>query len=302
MVQVDIFWAYGLGATIAAVSGRQLVKEASPFINKYFVWGLLFLALIWNNTGVLLLLKHPSWESMQVFKDLYDIPPPVYLMFGITNITQGILGFWVSYKLIQNDRHYLANLNWLLGYFGMFFILIYGWDGMGLDRFFYDRDMFGGAPWTPGAGFAEGAGLNFALSSVAMTLYFDGLFLLPPLGYMIGKWTDETTRAEPTLSNALLPKHPIVTATWHLFIVFGVGFTSAALASLTVWLLNPLVGHVMSYIVGLPLFAVLAYFLLYRPSMPAHWVFQQVIPEERAKYSKVGVISDESEKTAKAAH
>ncbi len=283
MVQVDVFWAYGLGATLAAVSGRQLIKEDSPFINKYFVAALCFLALIWNNTGVLLLLRHPSWESMQVFENLYSIPPFLFLAFGITNITQGILGFWVSYKLIQNGRHYLANLNWLLGYFCMFFILIYGWDGHGLDRFLYDRDMFGGVAWTPGAGFAAGAGLKFALSSVAMTLYFDAIFLIPPLAYMISKWTAETTKLDENLSDSLLPSHPAITAAWHIFIVFGIGFTSAALASFCVWIVNPLVGHIASYLIGLPLFFVLAYFLLYRPGMPVYLAFRQIIPEELAK-------------------
>ena len=69
-------------------------------------------------------------------------------------------------------------------YFGMFFILVYGWDGLGYDRFFYDRDMVAGSPaWTPGVGTggtilgtAEAA-WHFITSSVALTLYLDEVFI-----------------------------------------------------------------------------------------------------------------------------
>jgi hypothetical protein len=30
MVQVDVFWAYGLGASLAVASGRQLARQPRP--------------------------------------------------------------------------------------------------------------------------------------------------------------------------------------------------------------------------------------------------------------------------------
>src|SRR3954469_17508410 len=128
MVQVDVFWAYGWGASLAAAAGPPLVKRERPLESRYFVATLLFLALVWAPTGLLLLLRHPSWETMQVADSFADLPPWLVLAFGITNITQGILGFWVASRLLAAGRTYAAHLNWLMGYFGMFFILLYGWD------------------------------------------------------------------------------------------------------------------------------------------------------------------------------
>ncbi len=98
-----MFWAYGFGASLAMASGRQLAKLDQPFYSKYFVWTLLFLALIWAPTGMLLLLGHPSWETMQVAEDLQSIPAFLTLGFGISNVTQGILGFWTGY-LVGSER------------------------------------------------------------------------------------------------------------------------------------------------------------------------------------------------------
>src|SRR4051812_32979644 len=126
MVQVDVFWGYGLGASLAVAAGRQLRKLEKPFESKYFVQTLLFLALVWAPTGLLLLLRHPSWETMQVAEGLGRIPPWLTLAFGITNVSQGILGFWAGTLLLKRGRIRLAHLNWWVGYFAMFFILVYG--------------------------------------------------------------------------------------------------------------------------------------------------------------------------------
>ena len=114
MVQVDVFWAYGFGASLALAAGPQLTKLKSPCESKYFVWTILFLALIWAPTGMLLLLRHPSWETMQAAENFNGMNEFLVLGFGITNVTQGILGFWVGYKLLQKNKFYLANLNWMI--------------------------------------------------------------------------------------------------------------------------------------------------------------------------------------------
>src|SRR5436305_14014047 len=118
MVQVDVFWAYGWGASLAAAAGPPLVKRERPLESRYFVQTLLFLSLVWAPTGMLLLLRHPSWETMQAAARLSSLSEWLVLGFGITNITQGILGFWVGQRLLAAARDYAAQLDWIRGYFG----------------------------------------------------------------------------------------------------------------------------------------------------------------------------------------
>lgn len=284
MVQVDVFWSYGLGASLAVAAGHQLRRRDKPFESRYFVWTLLFLALVWAPTGMLLLLDHPSWETMQAAERLGSMPSWLILGFGITNVTQGILGFWTGLQLIRRGRWYLANLNWMLGYFGMFFILVYGWDGLGFDRFFYDRDALPGSPaWSPGAGATvatlASAVPRFLTSSVAMTLYIDGIYLLPPLFWLFSRWWREGLRLQgrreaqlPTFARLLTVK---------LAAVFLVALPAAIFCAITVNYVGAALGvgnpvaralgqipesgamHVLSYFIGLPLaLAVLRYTVL----------------------------------------
>ena len=54
--------------------------------------------------------------------------------------------------LIRQKKVYEANLLWIAGYFGLFFVLIHGWDGTGYERFFYSPMQWGGEviPWQEG--------------------------------------------------------------------------------------------------------------------------------------------------------
>ncbi|MCP4137848.1 MAG: hypothetical protein GY754_43200 [bacterium] len=279
MVQVDIFWAYGLGASFAAAGGKQIIEEKSAFFNKYFVFTVLFLALIWAPTGMLLLLRHPGWETMQVAENLGSINEFVILGFGITNVTQGILGYWATTQLFRKGRFYLGHLNWICGYFIMFLILLYGWDGLGYDRFLYDRSLFGGAAWTPGAALAGtsvfGAIYRFLFSSVAKTLYLDGAYLIPPLLLATIIWLKEGyardhERTEPGKKS---PGTVRILATL-LTAIFGVALGSAALCSLTIYGAGFLVGHTASYFVGIPLFALAAWFLLFKKGRPVWFLLR----------------------------
>lgn len=206
---------------------------------------------------------------MQVADTFADVPPWLVLAFGITNVTQGILGFWITARLLARGRRYLAHLNWVLGYFGMFFILLYGWDGHGYDRFLYDRDMFGGAAWHAGAGIGPGAGAPFLASSVAMTLYLDGVFLLPPMLYLVGVWQrDDAARRGVALGAG---RGALVV----LALVFGPALGTAALSALTVGALDHALGgagamHALSYLVGLPVSLAAAWWALYAPGRPLH--------------------------------
>ena len=288
MVQVDIFWGYGFGASLAVASGVQLAESKDPFYTKYFVQTVLFLALFWAPTGMLLLLRHPSWETMQAADSLSSISPWLVLFFGITNITQGILGFWIGQKLMAKGNYLCANINWVFGYFGMFFILLYGWDGLGYDRFLYNRDMHPGAPaWFAGASGAQmnafGSFIKHLCSSVAMTLYIDGIYLLPPYFYLMCKWMNE---ASGKLSQPQQPAFKIILSILGVIFIGGLG--SAAITALVVNYTGSLLGvgnhvlrssgqipvnaamHVLSYIIGLPLSFLLLWFLLWRPKMPMY--------------------------------
>ncbi|MBK7974957.1 MAG: hypothetical protein IPK07_17300 [Deltaproteobacteria bacterium] len=276
MVQVDVFWGYGFGASLAVASGRTLAKTAQPFHTRHGFSTAVFLALFWAPTGMLLLLRHPSWETMQAADSLASIPVFLTLAFGITNVTQGLLGFWVGQKLMAARRYYLANLNWLLGYFGMFFILVYGWDGLGFDRFFYDRDMLAGSPaWTPGAGTGAtilgtlGALFRFLVSGVAVTLYEDGLWLLPPFFVLMYRWHAEGLRGEG--KRVELARDLPAWIKSYLGAVFGIGLGAAIFCAVVTNYVGAALGvgdhvaralgqipaettrHVASYLLGLPL-------------------------------------------------
>jgi hypothetical protein len=300
MVEVDVFWAYGFGASLALGAGRQLVKRDKPFESKYFVWTVLFLALCWAPTGMLLLIRHPSWETMQAADSLASMNEFLILGFGLTNITQGILGFWVGVLLLRQNRIYLANLNWMLGYFGMFFILVYGWDGLGFDRFFYDRDMVAGSPaWTPGvsgattlAGFLP-AVLAFLTSGVAFTLYLDGVYLLPPFGLLMFLWYTEGLRAEgrhggrPDLS-VRSTGFGLRMLGRYLLAVFVIALGAAIFSAVVVNYVGAALGvgnhvarglghipantgmHVLSYVIGLPLALTLLWFTVLKPGGLVH--------------------------------
>lgn len=272
MVEVDVFWAYGIGASAAAAAGTPVARAKNPLDTPHFSRALMLLSVVWAPTGLLLLLRHPSWETMQVADSFGDIPVWLVLAFGITNVTQGILGFGVGAWLLSQGRRYLAQLNWMAGYFAMFFVLLYGWDGLGYDRFLYDRDMFAGAPWSPGAGLQPGAGVEFLVSSVAQTLYLDGAYLLPPLLGMVGAWQrEESDRAGHA------PRSAWTWAGLHLAMVFGATLTTAAFSALCVGLADHLLdgarsleAHVAAYAIGLPASLVAAWVTLYAPGRPLH--------------------------------
>lgn len=286
MVQVDVFWAYGFGASLATAAARPLAKVEKPFESKQFVQTVLFLALIWAPTGLLLLLRHPSWETMQAAESLAHIPPWVTLMFGITNVTQGMLGFAVGLWLMKRERIWEAQLNWMFGYFGMFFILIYGWDGLGYDRFFYDRDMLAGSPaWTAGAGTGVGVAgfvtgvLAFLKSSVLVTLLIDGVFLIPAFAWLMLRWQTDSRHVVEQAPQVRVPKPPRLVVA-YVTGVFVVALGGAGLCALIVAGIGTLLGvpdhvarslgevppatgmHIVSYVVGLPIGMALLYWLV----------------------------------------
>ena len=63
MVQVDVFWAYGMGSGFALAAARQLRTDKRDreglLTNRYFTGTLLYLALLFAPSGVWLLWAYP---------------------------------------------------------------------------------------------------------------------------------------------------------------------------------------------------------------------------------------------------
>jgi hypothetical protein len=180
MVQVDVFWSYGLGSLFALSAFRQLrklqaesgtkdprpdsfdlqVPEAAKrlvrklekgdvvFNNQYFTKTLLFLSLLFVPSGANLLWSVPDWETMQV-SGYEKIPGWLVSGFTFTNVTQGILGYWVTYNLLMKGKYYRAALQTTIAHLAFWFILVNGWDKKGYQRFFSkDRRAFENWKWT----------------------------------------------------------------------------------------------------------------------------------------------------------
>jgi hypothetical protein len=270
MVQVDVFWSYGIGAGFAVAAHRQLAAEkkenpdATMFKSPFFTHTLLFLSACFAPSGVCLLWAFTNWETMHVFS--YDtLPAWLVTIFAVTNVTQGILGYWVARKLILIGKTYLATLQILLGYFLMFFILVHGWDGTGYMRFFsYDRGLF--MTWGERAPLSNI--ITWLTCPVALTLMAMGVVLIPWIVGLAGKWTVEGYKIG---GGAKPPKLPSLAFVYISFLamVFVFALGSAILSSLLI--------RYTGWIPGIALFAVLAYLALYRNGGLFHRYTQRVI-------------------------
>src|SRR5262245_7480883 len=125
MVQVDVFWAYGIGAGFAVAASHQLAAgPRRPLLREpQAVSTLLYCGLLFAPSGAWLLWAFPGWETMQVAATHAALPGWLVALFAITNVSQGLLGFWVARELIRRGRVYAAFLQVGLGYAAMFFIL-----------------------------------------------------------------------------------------------------------------------------------------------------------------------------------
>jgi hypothetical protein len=249
MVQVDVFWSYAIGATFAGAAHRQLADKAAPLTTEPFVKTLLFLSALFAPSGMYLLWRFPGWETM--FAGDRNLPAWLVALFAITNVTQGVVGFYVAYALIRRGRIYWANLQWALGYFCMFFVLVHGWDGTGYKRFLYPGTI---EEWRAGVAMPP---WSFATSAVAATLFVMGLVLLPIMAAMATGWLrdgyrhDERAREkypEPTMRR--------VTA--------NVGFTVCVL-TLGAAIAASVLIHLLGKYVGGAVFLGAFYYLAVRP-------------------------------------
>lgn len=245
MVQVDIFWTYALGASFAASAGRQLKEKAeegiSPFDTRYFLKNLLFLSILFVPSGVCLLWAFPGWETM--FAGDRNLPAWLVTLFCVTNITQGILGYWVAFQLVKRGHLTWAHLQWVLGYLAMFFILVHGWDGTGYKRFFYAGNV---ADWRAGVHYPIWA---FAYSKVALTLYAFGVLILPLMFSWMSRWIREGYALAGVNPARAMQNDSGRVVRLLLRLIFAWTLGSAILASILV--------HLLGWLWGLGVFALI---------------------------------------------
>lgn len=273
MVQVDVVWSYAFGATFAAIAAHQLKKEDKPFATKVFVFTLLFLSLLFAPSGIYLLWEHTQWETMQVATSKEDLPAWLVTLFAFTNITQGILGYYVSYKLARSNKIYESHANWIIAWIIFWFILVCGWDCTGYQRFLYDMSVNNGELWSPG----KHMGITFFYASrVWWTLVVMGCFFAPMLVWGYIRFIRDSLKNVQSINVTDYPK-PIKILT----IIFGTQWIAclglAIIASLLVMQIHTITQNLLiSYIVGIALFSLLAYFLLFKRNMLFHKLMKQL--------------------------
>ncbi len=277
MVQVDVVWAYAFGAGFAACAARQLEKQEKPFVNRWYVFTLLFLSVWFAPSGLYLLWEFVQWETMQVAKTFTDLPAWLVCGFAVTNVTQGILGYWITFTLIKKKNYYAAHANWMWAWILFWFILVCGWDCTGYQRFLYDMSVNGGVLWEPG----RHMGITFFWKSrVWWTLVAMAVFYAPMLIYSVINFITEGAKQDPSLSADEHP-NPIVLLIASFGAQWIVCLGLAIVAALMVMGLRGVTGSILlGYLIGVPLFIVLAQLLLFRRGMPMHMIARQLYIRE----------------------
>ena len=243
---MDVFWSFAIGAGFAATASRQLEKEDKPFEHRSFIYNLLWLSIFFVPSGATLLWGFPAWETMQV--GIYQtIPAWLVALFNGTNVTQGILGYWIAYWFIRNGKAYMANLMWIAGYFLMFFILVHGWDGTGYQRFFYCGTNWAGefTPWVKGT-FSFSTPFTWLVSPVAITLDIMGVILILWMNMFIVEG-DALEQTQGT-TYEVQPLSPLMFAKVVLIGVVGAAIVASILIHLLGWVIGSVVFGIAAYV------------------------------------------------------
>lgn len=107
MIQVDVFWAFAMGASFAVAATEGLKKSESMFCNKYFVYTVCFLSMIFAPSGIYLLWHFTGWETMFFLdRDLHGIWPCI---FAHTNVS---LGNYLFYN--NNNYNYYCSILFII--------------------------------------------------------------------------------------------------------------------------------------------------------------------------------------------
>ena len=186
MVQVDVFWSYGLSSGLALAAGSQLKKEKSFWNNPYFIVAMAWITLFFAPSGIYLLWNFPGWETMFLAENHRSIPSWLVMLFSFTNITQGVLGFYITWYFLRKGNKRAAWLQTIVSHACMFYILIFGWDGAGFRRFFYAGT---GEEWHSGKAYEI---TDFFSASIFYTLLWMGVILIPTYLYVIKKFRSGT--------------------------------------------------------------------------------------------------------------
>jgi hypothetical protein len=308
VVEVDVFWSYAIGSSFALGSFRQLrrlraeagldgsnfdLKEMldvkkiakqieagdSAFNNEYFMKTLLFLSVLFVPSGSNLLWSNPNWETMQV-GSYETIPGWLVSGFTITNVTQGILGYWVTYNCLMKGKWEKAALQTFLSYLGFWFILVNGWDKTGYRRFFSkDREAFDDWKWTNFFGWLG--------SDVVRILLAYGVVFIPLMLYWVSKWLTEGYEMEglneiPEGSSELIELAK--TNGYLLGAVAGGSLASAVVAHLCIrWL---------GWVKGLGVFGGLFYGVVLKLVSP--WFVKKIMKVEAMEGSPVRELAGEA--------
>ncbi|MFF3686444.1 hypothetical protein [Streptomyces sp. NPDC002187] len=243
MVQVDVFWSYGIGAGFATAAARQLGAAArgdrSRWSDPYLMATVLYCAVLFAPSGAWLLWGFPDWETMQAAREHDSLPAWLVALFAATNVSQGVLGYWVASRLIAGGRVYAAFLQAGIGYAGMFFILVHGWDGRGYQRFFSaDRETFATWPERPGLGDAFSRAGEWLGSPVALTLYGMGVVLVPVMLALMAHWirSGEREAGSSTVTGTLRVLGAVLGSVF--VVALGTAVVSSVLVHLLGWWLG----------------------------------------------------------------
>jgi hypothetical protein len=248
MVQVDVFWSYGIGAGFAMANSRVLEAPqpasgeaaASPYDHPAFRDALLYLGCLFVPSGAFLIWQFTSWETMHV-ATAEDIPGWLMAGFTMTNFTQGILGFAVATAFLRRRKPYAAYLQWVLGHLAMMFILVHGWDGSGYQRFLSStREDFLTWTWDTGRAWLTGP--------VALSLLTMGLAVIPGMFLPMARDLKRGYAFSGREDRARIGTVPFATA---LFLTLLAGTTTLALvASLAIRYLGVMVGVPVALLIG----------------------------------------------------
>lgn len=263
MVQVDVFWSYGIGAGFAVAASRQLLKareekNEAPFESRTFIKTLLFLSILFAPSGAYLLWAFPDWETMQVATTHRDLPGWLVALFGITNITQGILGYWVAYTLIMKKKTYQAYLHWVIAHLIFAFILVHGWDGTGYQRFFSsNKEKF--------LNWQTSNVADWFTSDVAISLGIFGMVMVPILFGWLGGWFKRgyalaadvdreralrrSTGSVAAAASGACLLAPLVLAILVSLLIHGLG-----------WIMGSVVGLLLIYVAGISRWGIFAWY------------------------------------------
>jgi len=184
MIEIDVFFSFGVGAGFAAFAG-DLLKYLPWDTNQYFMYMLLFHSLIFAPSGIYLLWAFPGWETMFLFTTKDEMRPLLPTLFCFSNIFLAILGFYFNQNLIKQGKASQAHAVWFYAYVIMFSVI-----GFGYRRFLYTQS---GEEWSQDMQTNYHAPLenvifDFFWSNILKTLVAMGVIILPALFGPQLKW------------------------------------------------------------------------------------------------------------------